>query len=217
MDELARAAETDSYRFQRAMLDPEKIPATKFKPGKISPRASVARLRAVLDEAAQKSDWDRPLGQNRGRGIAALSYANAFFSAVAEVTLDAKGWFRVDRMVVAADTGFLVNPDIAEAQVEGSVAFGLTSTLYGEITIDKGGVVQGNFNDYRMLRIDEMPRVETHWILGRQLPWGGLGEPVVAAVAPALVNAIYDAGGPRIRTLPLKNHEIIPRGQRSQE
>jgi isoquinoline 1-oxidoreductase beta subunit len=217
MDELARAVGADPYRLQRAVLDPEKVPATKSKPGKISSRSSVERLRAVLDEAAQKSDWDRPREQNRGRGIAALSYANAFFSAVAEVTLDAKGWFRIDRVVVAADTGFIVNPDIAEAQVEGSVAFGLTSALYGEITIDKGGVVQGNFKDYRILRIDEMPRVETHWVAGRQPTWGGLGEPVVAAVAPALVNAIYDAGGPRIRTLPLKNHKILPRGQRSQE
>lgn len=109
-----------------------------------------------------------------------------------------------------------MNPDIAEAQVEGSVAFGLTSALYGEITIDKGGVVQGNFNDYRILRIDGMPRVETHWKLGRQPPWGGLGEPVVALVASAVVNAIYDAGGQRIRTLPLKNHKILSRGRRSQ-
>ena len=91
MDELARAVGVDSYRFQRALLDPEKVPATKSKPGKISPRASVARFRAVLDEAAQKSNWDRPLDQNRGRGIAALSYANAFFAAVAEVTSMRKG------------------------------------------------------------------------------------------------------------------------------
>ena len=114
-------------------------------------------------------------------------------------------------MVVAADPSFLVNPDGAEAQVEGSVAFGLTSALYGEITIDKGRVVQSNFNDYRILRINEMPRVETHWVLSHRSRWGGLGEPVVAAVIPALINAIYDAGGPRIRSLPLKNHKIMPR------
>jgi isoquinoline 1-oxidoreductase beta subunit len=114
-------------------------------------------------------------------------------------------------VVVAADPSFLVNPDGAEAQVEGSVVFGLTSALYGEITIDKGRTVQSNFNDYRMLRINEMPRVETHWVLSRRPPWGGLGESIVAAVVPALVNAIYDAGGPRIRSLPLKNHKIMPR------
>ena len=134
-----------------------------------------------------------------------------------EVTLDGKGWFSADRVVVAADTGFLVNPDIADAQVEGSVAFGLTSALYGEITIEKGSVVQANFNDYRILRVDEMPKVETHWVLSRQRPWGGLGEPVVAAVVPALVNAIYDAGGPRIRALPLKNHKILPRKEQPQD
>lgn len=217
MDELARAAGTDSYRYQRALLDPERVPETEVKPRKISPKASVARLRAVLDEAAQRSRWDRPLDRNRGRGIAALQYANSFFSVVAEVTLDGKGWFSVDRVVVAADTGFLVNPDTAEAQVEGSVAFGLTSALYGEITINQGGVVQGNLNEYRILRVDEMPRVETHWLLSRHPPWGGLGEPIVAAVVPALVNAIYDAGGPRIRTLPLKNHSILPREHPSEQ
>ena len=215
MDELARAAGTDSYRYQRTLLDPERIPETASKPHKISPKARVARLRAVLDEAARKSNWDHPLGRNRGRGIAALQYADAFFAVVVEVTLDGKGWFSADRVVVAADTGFLVNPDIADAQVEGSVAFGLTSALYGEITIDKGSVVQANFNDYRILRVDEMPKVETHWVLSRQGPWGGLGEPVVAAVVPALVNAIYDAGGPRIRALPLKNHEILPRKEQT--
>ena len=117
----------------------------------------------------------------------------------------------MDRVVVAGDPSFLVNPNTAEAQVEGSVAFGLTSALYGEITIDMGRVVQGNFNDYRMLRINEMPRVETHWVLSRRPEWGGIGESVAAVVIPALINAIYDAGGPRIRSLPLKNHRIVPR------
>jgi isoquinoline 1-oxidoreductase beta subunit len=143
--------------------------------------------------------------------MAALEYANAFYAVIVEVTLDGKGWFNVDRVVVAGDPSFLVNPDMAEAQVEGSVAFGLTSAMYGEITIDKGSVVQGNFNDYRMLRINEMPLVETHWILSGSPHWGGVGEPVAAVVIPALINAIYDAGGPRIRSLPLKNHKMIPR------
>jgi len=211
MDELARAAGKDPYKFQRALLDPDRVPAERSKPNKPSPRSRAIRLRAVLDEAARKAGWGDRLGPNRGRGIAALEYADAFFTVVVEVTLDGKGWFKTDRVVVAADPGFLVNPDGAEAQVEGSVVFGLTSALYGEITIEKGRAVQGNFNDYRMLRINEMPRVETHWLLSRRSPWGGLGEPVVAAVIPALVNAIYDAGGPRIRSLPLKNHNISPR------
>jgi isoquinoline 1-oxidoreductase beta subunit len=211
MDELARAAGKNPYEFQRALLIPDKTPETVSKLPKIPPKSRVARLRVVLDEAARKSNWDDRLEPNRGRGIAALEYADAFYSVVVEVTIDGKGWFSVDRVTVVGDPSFLVNPDIAEAQVEGSVAFGLTSALYGEITIEKGSAVQGNFNDYRMLRINEMPRVEVHWVLSRRPPWGGLGEPVVAAVVPALVNAIYDAGGPRIRSLPLKNHKIMPR------
>ena len=127
------------------------------------------------------------------------------------MTLDGKGWFSVDRVVVAGDPSFLVNPDNAEAQVEGSVAFGLTSAMYGEITIDEGRVAEGNFHDYQMLSIREMPTVEMHWVLSQRPPWGGVGEPVVAAVIPALINAIYDAGGPRVRSLPLKNHKIVPR------
>lgn len=211
IDELARAAGRDPYEFLRALLDPDKTPTAVSNPRKIPPKSRVARLRAVLDEAARKSSWDNRLEQNRGRGIAAVDYADAFYSVVVEVTLDGKGWFTVDRVVVVGDPSFLVNPDTANAQVEGSVAFGLTSAMYGEITIDKGRVVQGNFNDYRLLRIGEMPKVETHWLLSRQSPWGGIGEPVVAAVIPALINAIYDAGGPRIRSLPLKNHKIASR------
>jgi isoquinoline 1-oxidoreductase beta subunit len=208
MDELARVAGKDPYEFQRALLDPDKLPTSKP-----SLRSRAKRLRAVLDEVAGKASWDAQLGPNRGRGIAALEYANAFYAVVVEVMLDGSGWFSIDRVVVAGDPSFLVNPNTAEAQVEGSVAFGLTSALYGEITIDKGRVVQRNFNDYRLLRINEMPKVETHWVLSRRPPWGGLGEPVAAVVIPALINAIYDAGGPRIRSLPLKNHKIVPRGR----
>ena len=214
MDELARAAGKDPYEFQRALLDPGRLPAVS-QPEETSVRSRATRLRVVLDEAARRSSWDTQLGPGRGRGIAALEYAHAFYAAVVEVTLDGKGWFSVDRVVVAGDPSFLVNPDTAEAQVEGSAAFGLTSAMYGEITIDEGSVVQGNFNDYRMLRIDEMPMVETHWVLSGSPPWGGVGEPVTAAVIPALVNAIYDAGGPRIRSLPLKNHKIMPRERES--
>jgi isoquinoline 1-oxidoreductase beta subunit len=211
IDELARSAGEDPYEFQRAMLDPAKVPEVAAKPRKSSPRLRASRLRAVLDEAALKSDWRAQLGSRQGRGISAVEYADAFYAVVVEVTLDRRGWFTVDRVIVAGDPGFLVNADGADAQVEGSVAFGLTSALYGEITVSKGGVAQGNFNDYRILRVGEMPKVETHWVLSRRFPFGGLGEPITAAVTPALVNAIFDAGGPRIRSLPLKNHNIVCR------
>jgi isoquinoline 1-oxidoreductase subunit beta len=211
MDELARAAGKDPYHFQRELLDPHRVPeALRASHGEgLTTRA--ARLRAVLDEAAQRASWRHALEPRRGRGIAAVEYADAYYAVVVEVTLDGKGWFKVDRVVIAADAGFLVNPRNAEAQLEGSVAFGLTSALYGEITIDQGRVTQGNFDQYRLLRIGEMPAVETHWVPRPDPSWGGVGEPIVAAVTPALVNAIYDAGGPRIRSLPLKNHEIESR------
>ncbi len=96
---------------------------------------------------------------------------------------------------------------MATAQVEGSVAFGLTSAIYGEITIRDGAVVQSNFDDYWMLRMDEMPDVEVHWVLNREV-WGGVGEPATAVVIPALTNAIANAGGPRIRSLPIMNYRI---------
>jgi isoquinoline 1-oxidoreductase subunit beta len=215
VDELARAAGMDVYQFQRALLDSD---TTRIAVGKapldddLTPEARVEHLRAVLDVVASKAAWGEPLGQNRGRGIAAHEQAGAFYAVVVEVTLDGKGWFKVDRVVVAGDPGLLANPNNADAQVEGSVAFGLTSAMYGEITLSGGRVVEGNFGDYQILRCDELPQVEIHWVLGRQF-WGGVSESVVGVVIPALTNAIYDAGGPRIRSLPLKNQKIVERGE----
>jgi isoquinoline 1-oxidoreductase subunit beta len=117
----------------------------------------------------------------------------------------------VDRAVVVGDAGVVVNPNNANAQAEGSVAFALTSAMYGEITIAGGSVVEANFQDYEMLRLQEMPAVEIYWLPSSEPRWGGIGEPVVAAVTPALTNAIYAAGGPRIRSLPLKKHKIVRR------
>jgi isoquinoline 1-oxidoreductase beta subunit len=213
VDELAEAAEIDCYRFQRALLDPERMPE-RIPRGQLrdalSPAERATRLRAVLDEVALRSNWDRPLPAGRGRGLAVSEQASAYFAVVAEVTLDGKGWFRTDRVTVAGDPGLLVNPDLARAQVEGCAAFGLTTAMYGEITLEDGAVVQGNFDSYRLLRIEEMPRVETHWVLsGRD--WGGCGESVACAIVPAVVNAIRAAGGPRVRSLPLKNHFLTTR------
>lgn len=135
---------------------------------------------------------------------------SSYFACVADVTLDGAGSFRVDRVVVAADPGHVVNPDSARAQIEGGVAYGLSLALYGAITIESGAVVEGNFDSYPVLRINEMPQVEVHFVESRA-NWGGLGEPATAVVVPAIINAIYDAGGPRLRTLPLKPHRIAPR------
>ena len=195
--ELAHAAGKDAYTFQRAlMMDNDR--------GR--------QMVAVFDAAAQKSDWGKPLGPNRGRGIA-LDYkvnANTAMATVVEVTLDSDGWFKVDRVVCAADTGWVVNPDNAIYQVEGSVAYGLTAALYGEISISNGRAVEGNFDDYQMMRIGEMPKVDVHLVPSGKV-WGGIGEGATASVQTATVNAIFDAGGPRIRSLPLKNHDISKR------
>jgi isoquinoline 1-oxidoreductase subunit beta len=217
VDELARAAGKDTYQFQKSLLDPHKeradVPKTSLDDNLTTEERS-KRLRTVLDNVAIKANWGEPLGPNRGRGIAAHEEDGSFFAAVVEVTLDGSGWFTVDRVVIVSDPGLLANPDNARAQVEGSIVFGLTSAMYGEITFRDGQVVEGNFNDYRMLRIDEMPQVEIHWILGRRF-WGDVSEAAVGVVIPALTNAIYDAGGPRIRSLPIKNHRVLKRDNRT--
>lgn len=217
VDELAVAAAVDSYEFQRGLLDPDGTPAN-VPPAEVtgdghsgeSPRERTMRMRAVLDEAAARASWGQTLPPGRGRGIAIAEMAGTFLALVVEVTLDGKGWFHVDRIVFAGDPGRLANPKNAEAQIQGAIASGLTHAIHGEITIDRGRVVESNFHDYPLLRIDEMPDVEVHWILSGRT-WGGLGESAVAVVAPALVNAIFNAGGQRVRTLPLKNHRILPR------
>jgi isoquinoline 1-oxidoreductase subunit beta len=202
MDELARAAGRDTYECQRALLDPDRTPADvppatvgEQLTDDISPSTRAARLRAVLDEAAEKAGWRYPLAPSRGRGIAAQELAGGFYAVVVEVTLDAHAWFKVDRIVVVGDPGLLANPDNATAQIQGAIAFGLTSAIYGEITLKNGRVVEGNFDDYQLLRVDEMPEVEVHWILGGQF-WGDVAQSVTTIIPPALTNAIYDAGGP---------------------
>lgn len=212
-DEVARAAGKDSYRAARALLDPAKalwhIPAGQLVDNMTTAKRT-ARLRAVLDLAAAKSDWDVPASQNQGRGIATEEQANSYFACVATVTLDGAGWFKVDRVVIAVDAGHIVNPVNARAQIEGAVAYGLSAALYGEINLRNGSVVEGNFDTYPVLRLAEMPEVDVHFIESRGY-WGGVGEPATAVVMPAIANAIYDAGGPRIRSLPLAKHKIMPR------
>jgi isoquinoline 1-oxidoreductase beta subunit len=213
IDEVARAVGSDAYQVQRKLLDPTRtsssVPTAELDQN-IPPRERAARLRAVLEEAAIKAGWNNSMGPNQGRGIAAHEQSGGFWAAVVEVTLNTDGWVKVDRVVVAGDPGSLAHPDNANAQVEGCVAFGLSSALYGKITIMDGSVVESNFHDYQVLRMDEMPRVEAHWRLDREF-WGDVSQAVVSLMAPALTNAIYDAGGPRIRSLPIKNQRIVRR------
>jgi isoquinoline 1-oxidoreductase beta subunit len=193
VDEMAHAAGIDPLEYRRRLIGKHRN-AQKFL--------------GVLNAAAERAGWGTPLAPNTFRGIALNEAYNTFVAAVAEVTLAADGSVRMPRIVVALDPGTVVNPLTAEMQTESAVVFGLTAAFYGEITIKDGRVEQSNFHDYRMLRLAEMPKVETVLMPSGGF-WGGCGEPPVAVVAPALCNAIFAATGKRIRSLPLKNHDLI--------
>jgi len=156
----------------------------------------------VLNLAAEKAGWGRSLPARRGRGVAVQHAFGSFVAQVAEVEVAQDGTVRVHRLVCAVDCGLAVNPDTIVAQVEGGSLFGLTAALYGAITLKDGRVEQGNFHDYRPLRINEAPTIETHIVSSTESP-GGFGEAPTSIVTPAVVNAIFSATGKRIRTLPI--------------
>lgn len=189
IDELAHLAGQDPYEYRRALL------------GK-SPRH-----KAVLELAATRAGWGAPLPAGQGRGIA-VCFSYASYSAhVAEVSVAEDGAVRVDRLVCAIDCGIAVNPDQVKAQMEGGAVYAMTATLYGQITLDAGRVQQTNFHTYPMMRIAETPLTEVH-ILESGQPPGGLGEPGVPTVAPAICNAIFAATGKRIRRLPIDREAL---------
>jgi isoquinoline 1-oxidoreductase beta subunit len=160
------------------------------------------RLKAALELAAAKAGWGSPLPARTGRGIALQGSFGSFIATVAEAEVDTNGEVHVRRMVCAVDTGIVVNPDTVVAQLQGGLIFGLTAALYGQITIARGRVQQSNFNDYRMLRINESPQIEVHLIKSGEAP-GGIGETGVTAAPPALANALFAATGIRLRRLPI--------------
>jgi len=187
IDELAAAAKRDPFEYRRALLDR-------------SPRA-----KAVLELAAERAGWGRPLpAGSSGRGIALLHAFGSYVAQVADVTVSKQGDVRVRRVVCAVDCGTVVNPDIVKAQMESGIVFGITAALWGEITIKDGRVEQHNFHDYRMLHMSEAPAVEVHLVRSTEAP-GGVGEPGTSAVLPAVTNAIFAATGRRIRKLPVKD------------
>jgi isoquinoline 1-oxidoreductase beta subunit len=142
------------------------------------------------------------------RGIAQFMGYGSYSAAVAEVSLDARGKVKVHRMVLAINCGHAVNPDQIAAQVEGSVAYGLSAAFYGETNIDNGRVVERNFDTHPIMKLAEMPKVETV-ILQTYDFWGGVGEPTICVVTPALLNAIHAATGKPVRTLPLKHSGLV--------
>jgi len=209
LDELAHAAGADPLAYRLAML--EGHPDIEY-PHHGGPTFSPRRLAGVLRLAADRAGWSEPLrtsgtrsggsGARRGRGIAAHFTFGTYAAEVAEVTVQASGAFRVDRIVCAVDCGILINRQGAEAQVEGAVVMGLNAALNGEVVVEDGQAVQSNFDGYRLLRIDEVPTIEAHFVDSREQPFG-LGEPPLPPVAPAVANALFAATGRRVRRLPL--------------
>jgi isoquinoline 1-oxidoreductase beta subunit len=195
MDELARKAGKDPVDFRRGMLG--KNP----------------RLLAALNLVAEKANWGQPLPARVGRGVSVQPSFGSFIATVVEAEIDEQGEVHLRRVVSAVDTGIAVNPDTIVAQLEGGLIFGLTAALYGEITIDKGRVQQSNFHDYRMLRIDQVPKIEVHLIKSGEPP-GGIGETGVTAGPPALRNAIYAATGVALRRLPI-DRALISAGRKA--
>jgi isoquinoline 1-oxidoreductase subunit beta len=190
IDEVARAAGKDPLAFRRTLM------------------GEFPKHLAVLEAAAEKGDWGKPLPPGVHRGIAQFMGYGSYSAAVAEVSVSDRGKVKVHRMVLALNCGHAVNPDQIAAQVEGSVAYGLTATLYGECRVKDGRMVDLNFDSYEIMRLAEMPKVETVIVSTHDF-WGGVGEPTICVVAPAVLNAIYAATGKPVRSLPLKNVRLV--------
>ncbi|HXH12537.1 MAG TPA: xanthine dehydrogenase family protein molybdopterin-binding subunit [Alphaproteobacteria bacterium] len=190
LDELAHAGGKDPVELRRQLL--------KNHPDWLH----------VLDTVAQKANWGKPMPQGMAQGIAIVESYGSIAAQVAEVAVSRRGDVRVERVVCAVDCGHVVNPLTVAEQMESSVVWGLTAALYGQITIERGRVVEGNFDDYPMLLLNGMPEVETHLALTGGDKWGGIGEPGVPPIAPAVCNAIFKITGKRIRSLPLRNHDL---------
>jgi isoquinoline 1-oxidoreductase beta subunit len=189
MDELATAAKADPVAFRRALLD---TPAQ-------------ARFRTVLERAAERAAWGKATAGTT-QGVALMEGYGTYLALIADVTMDG-GRARVRKITCVVDCGQMVNPSIVEAQVQSGIVFGLSSALWGEITIEGGRVQQQNFDTYRLVRMNEMPELDVELVVSTEAP-GGIGEPSVALVAPAIANAVFAATGQRIRSLPLSKHGL---------
>lgn len=189
LDEIAHATRQDPLALRRSLM------------------AQSPKHLAVLNAAAERAGWGRPLPAGVFRGLAQTMGFGSYVAAVAEVSVSDEGKLKIHRIVAATDCGHALNPQQIEAQVEGSFVYGLSAALYGECTVKGGRMEQTNFDSYPMLKMDEMPQVETVIVASGGF-WGGVGEPTIAVAAPAVLNAIFAATGKRIRDLPLKHHDL---------
>lgn len=190
IDEAAHAAKQDPYQYRRLMLKND------------------YRYLNVMEVVAKKVGWGKP-PRGRFHGMGVCKSFDTYVAEVAEISVSPTGQLQVHRIVCAVDCGVVVNPDIVTAQIEGGVIYGLAAALDGEITIEKGRVVQSNFHDYRVLRLADAPKIEVHIVPSDEAPTG-VGEPGTPPVAPAVTNAIFAATGKRIRSLPISKHSLKP-------
>ncbi|WFU51186.1 xanthine dehydrogenase family protein molybdopterin-binding subunit [Sinorhizobium terangae] len=189
IDELAHAAGVDPLEYRRRLL--------QHKP----------RLLAALDLAAEKAGWATALPPGKGRGIALSEDFGSFAAMISEMSVGEDGSLKTERIICAVDCGQVINPDTVEAQIQSGIIYGLSAALYGRITVQNGAVVEGNFDDSPVLRINETPKIEVHIVPSSEAP-GGIGEVGTPGVAPSLLNAIFVATGKRLRSLPIDHNEL---------